>query len=48
MNCQGCKHQKGECDRICCCSISQIGCLFCIPAVIGYRQIKKIAEKIKK
>ncbi|MFZ8922169.1 MAG: hypothetical protein ACO2Y0_04340 [Nitrosopumilaceae archaeon] len=48
MNCQECNHEKDQCDCYCCCSISQIGCLYCIPAVLGYRQIKKLVRKIKK
>ena len=48
MNCQECNHEKGKCDCYCCCSISQIGCPYCIPAVLGYRQIKKIVRKLKK
>ena len=47
MNCQECNHEKGKCDCYCC-SISQIGCPYCIPLVLGYRQIKKIVRKMKK
>ncbi len=45
MNCQECSHKKGECQCYCCCSISQIGCLYCVLPVLGYRQIKKIIRK---
>ena len=47
MNCQECNHEKGKCDCICCCSISKIGCVFCILPVLGYRQVKKILRKKK-
>ena len=47
MSCQECKHEKGKCKCYCCCSLSEIGCPYCIPAVFGYRQIKKIIRKIK-
>ena len=47
MKCQECKHEKGKCDGVCCCSILQIGCLYCILPILGHRQIKKIIRKIK-
>ena len=48
MSCQECKHEKGKCNCLCCCSLSQVGCPMCIPAVLGYRQVKKIIRKMKK
>jgi len=42
MNCQECNHEKGKCQCLCCCSISQIGCIYCILPVLGFRKIKKI------
>ena len=48
MICQECNHEKGECRCFCCCSISQIGCLYCILPVLGYRQVKKIIRKARK
>jgi hypothetical protein len=47
MNCQECNHEKGKCQCYCCCSITQIGCPYCIPPVLAYRQIKKIIRKLK-
>ena len=47
MNCPECKHEKGKCECLCCCSISQIGCIYCILPVLGIRQIKKILRKQK-
>ena len=47
MSCQECKHDKGQCNCLCCCSLSQVGCPMCIPAVLGYRQVKKIIRKMK-
>jgi len=47
MTCQECNHEKGKCECLCCCSISQIGCVYCILPVLGYRQIKKILRKTK-
>jgi len=47
MNCQECNHEKGECQCYCCCSISQIGCLYCVLPVLGYRQVKKIIRKMR-
>ena len=47
MNCPECDHEKGKCDCLCCCSISQIGCMYCILPVLGYRQVKKILRKRK-
>ena len=47
MKCQECDHEKEECRCLCCCSISQIGCVYCILPVLGYRQIKKILRKRK-
>ena len=41
MKCQECNHDKGKCECLCCCSISKIGCVYCILPVIGHRQIKK-------
>lgn len=35
MNCQECNHEKGKCKCLCCCSISQIGCMYCIPPVLA-------------
>lgn len=43
--CQECNHEKEKCECLCCCSISQIGCMYCILPVLGYRQIKKNFEK---
>ena len=48
MNCQECNHEKDKCECLCCCSISNIGCVYCILPVLGYRQIKKILKKRKK
>jgi len=48
MNCPECNHEKGKCECLCCCSISKIGCVYCILPVLGYRQIKKILRKRKK
>jgi len=45
MNCPECNHEKGKCECLCCCSISKIGCVYCILPVLGYRQIKKILRK---
>jgi len=42
-----CNHEKNQCDCMCCCSISKIGCPSCIVPVLCYRQIKKLARKIK-
>ena len=47
MKCQECKHEKGKCECFCCCSISQIGCPYCVLPVLGYRQIKKLIRKLK-
>ena len=47
MKCQECNHEKGKCQCLCCCSISQIGCVYCIIPVLGHRQIKKILRKWK-
>ena len=47
MKCQECNHEKGKCECLCCCSISKIGCVYCILPVLGYRQIKKILRKRK-
>ena len=48
MNCPECNHEKGKCECLCCCSISKIGCVYCILPVLGYRQIKKILRNRKK
>jgi len=48
MNCPECNHEKGKCECLCCCSISKIGCVYCILPVLGYRQIKKILRIRKK
>jgi len=48
MSCQECKHEKGKCNCLCCCSLSKVGCPMCIPAVLGYRQVKKIIRKLQK
>jgi hypothetical protein len=48
MICEDCKHEKGKCDCFCCCSIKQIGCLYCIPPVLAYRQVKKLVRKMRK
>jgi hypothetical protein len=45
MKCQECNHEKEKCECLCCCSISQIGCMYCILPVLGYRQILKNIEK---
>ena len=47
MNCPECNHEKGKCECLCCCSISQIGCVYCILPVLGIRQIKKFIRKRK-
>ncbi len=48
MICEECKHEKGKCECFCCCSISKIGCPYCIPPVLVYRNLKKIVRKIRK
>lgn len=47
MTCPECNDKKGECKCHCCCSISQIGCPYCILPVLGYRQVKKIIRKLQ-
>jgi hypothetical protein len=47
MTCEECNHTKGECECLCCCSISKIGCSTCIIPVLVYRGIKKIIRKSK-
>jgi len=47
MTCEECNHAKGECECLCCCSISKIGCPTCIIPVLVYRGIKKIIRKSK-
>lgn len=47
MTCKECNHTKGDCDCLCCCSISKIGCPTCIVPVLAYRGIKKLIRKIK-
>jgi len=45
MTCKDCNHSKGECDCLCCCSISKIGCPTCVIPVLVYRGIKKLLRK---
>ena len=47
MICEDYKHEKGKCNCLCCCSIKQIGRLYCIPPVLAYRQVKKLVRKIQ-
>ena len=42
MNCPECSHEKGKFECLCCCSVSQIGYIYCILPVLCYRQIKKM------
>jgi len=43
MDCQELNHEKGKCQ--CCCSITQIGCIYCVLPVLGHKQIKKIIRE---
>ncbi len=45
--CRECSHEKGKCECLCCCSMSKIGCAFCIPVVLSYRGIKKMKRKFE-
>lgn len=45
MTCNECNHAKGECECLCCCSISKIGCPTCIIPVLVYRGIKKLIRR---
>ncbi len=47
MNCPECNHEKDQCECLCCCSISKIGCVYCTLPVLGYRQIKRILRNRK-
>ena len=47
MTCKDCNHSKGDCDCLCCCSISKIGCPTCVVPVLAYRGIKKLIRKMK-
>lgn len=47
IKCADCSHIKGECDCMCCCPISKMGCPSCIVVVLGYRQVKKLIRKVK-
>lgn len=47
MICQECNHEKGKCRCLCCCSMSEIGCPWCVLPVLGYRQFKKMIRAYK-
>ena len=49
MNCQECNHEKGKCQCYCCCSITEIGCPYCITTSFRIQTSQKnISEKSKK